>query len=92
MLKEPVAARAMQAAILIVAVLLLSSALVSPRAGPIIAGLLVLLTAFPPIRGPVDEWLTGKRRGKVAEQAAAIRMTVGAAVILFSLLSAFTGL
>jgi hypothetical protein len=92
MLKEPVAARVMQGAILVAAVLLLSSALVSPRAGPIIVGVMILLTAFPPVRGPVDEWLTGTRRGKVAEQAAAMRMTLGAVVVLAALLSAFTHL
>jgi hypothetical protein len=90
MLREPIAARVMQAAILAVAMLLLFSAIFSPKVGPILVGLLVLITGFPPIRGPVDEWLTGKRRGKDAERAAALRMAGGAAVILFTLLNAVT--
>lgn len=90
MLKEPIAARVMQAAILVVATLLLFSAIVSPRAGPIMVGALVLVTAFPPIRGPVDLWLTGNRNGKEAERAAAVRMALGAGVIMFTLLNAVT--
>ena len=90
MLKEPPAARVMQAMILVLAMLLLFGAIVTPRASAIIVGLLVLATAFPPIRGPVDQWLTGKRRGKDAEQAAAVRMALGLAVVLFSLLRVFS--
>jgi ABC-type multidrug transport system fused ATPase/permease subunit len=89
---ERMASRVWQAAILLLGSLLLFSALVSPSAGPVIVGALMLVTAFPPARGVVDTWLTGKRTGKVAEQAAAIRMTMGAAMILFSLLSAVTRL
>ena len=90
--QERVVARVWQAAILMLGSLLLFSALVSPRAGPVMVGLILLGTAFPPARAVVDQWLTGKRRGKVAEQAAAIRMAMGAVMILFALLSAFTRL
>ena len=87
---EPIAARVMQSAILVVAALLLFSALSTPRAGMLLVGLLILVTAFPPIRGPVDVWMTGKRRGKHAQQAAAVRMILGAATILSTLMGVFT--
>lgn len=87
---EPVAARVMQAAILTLAMLFLFSAIITPRIAPILVGLIILITAFPPIRGPVDAWFTGKRRGKVAQQAAALRMALGAAAVLTSIMSVFT--
>ena len=88
--REPIASRVLQAAILALAALLLFSTISSPKVATILVGLLILITAFPPIRGPVDVWLTGKRRGKDAEQAAAVRMALGAATILTTIMGMFT--
>lgn len=86
--KEPLASRVWGSAILIIAVLMLFSAMFPPIVAMILVGGLVLATAFPPMRGPVDVWLTGKRRGKTAEQAAAIRMALGALTIFVTLIGA----
>ncbi|HEC23867.1 MAG TPA: hypothetical protein ENI95_13215 [Chloroflexi bacterium] len=82
---EPVAARALQSLILIAGVGLLLAVFFGGRWGPAVVGVLVLVSAFPPMRRPVDRWLVGKVRGDEADQAALIRIVAGAAIVLFAL-------
>ena len=90
MLQESLATRIWGSLILSLALLLFFSAIVTPLAGTILVGLIILATAFPPLRSVVDLWLTGKQRGKVAQQAAALRMAVGAGILLFTLMGVIT--
>jgi hypothetical protein len=83
---EPVVARVMQAMLLLAGTLLLLSVLLGPTIGPLVTGILIFVTAIPPVRGPIDAWLVGARKGVRAQQAAAARMVIGLATILLALL------
>jgi hypothetical protein len=83
---EPVAARVMQAVLLLAGTLLLLSVLLGPTIGPLVTGILIFVTAIPPVRGPIDKWLVGARKGLHAQRAAATRMVIGLATILLALL------
>jgi hypothetical protein len=76
----------MQAMLLLAGMLLLFSVLLGPTIGPLTAGALIFVTAIPPVRGPVDEWMVGARRGARAQQAAAMRMAAGVLTMLLALL------
>jgi hypothetical protein len=84
-ISEPVAARALQAVILSLGVMLLFSVLFGGRSGPAIVGALIFVSAFPPARRHVDRWLVGKAHGDEANQAAVIRMAIGIAIFLIAL-------
>jgi hypothetical protein len=87
---EPMAARALQALILVLGVILLFSVFFGSRWGPAMVGLLVFGSAFPPVRRPVDKWLVGKQRGEEANEAAFIRMGFGLLIAVLSLVGVFT--
>lgn len=87
---EPMAARALQALILVLGVILLFSVFFGSRWGPAMVGLLVFGSAFPPVRRPVDRWLVGKQRGEEANEAAFIRMGFGLLIAVLSLVGVFT--
>jgi hypothetical protein len=88
-ISEPVAARALQAVILSLGVMLLFSVLFGGRSGPAIVGALIFVSAFPPARRHVDRWLVGKAHGDEANQAAVIRMAIGIAIFLIALSGLF---
>jgi hypothetical protein len=81
---EPVPARALQSLILVVGVLLLFTVMFGGRWGPGVVGVLVFISAFPPLRRHVDRWLVGKDKGDEAEQAAIIRMAAGILIVILA--------
>lgn len=81
---EPLPARALQLLILGLGMFMLFGALIGLRWGLVLVGVLILISAFPPLRRHVDKWLVGKIRGDEANQSAIIRMGVGIAVLLAS--------
>ena len=87
---EPMPARALQALILVLGVILLFSVFFGGRWGPAMVGLLVFGSAFPPVRRPVDRWLVGKQRGEEANEAAFIRMGIGILIVVVSLAGLFS--
>jgi hypothetical protein len=87
---EPMPARALQALILVLGVILLFSVFFGGRWGPAVVGLLVFGSAFPPVRRSVDRWLVGKQRGEEANEAALIRMGIGILIVVVSLAGLFT--
>jgi hypothetical protein len=83
---EPVAARALQALILVAGVGLLLAVFFGGRWGAAVVGVLVFASSFPPVRRPVDRWLVGKVRGEEADQAALVRIVAGGLIMFFSFL------
>ncbi len=83
---ENMVTRAFQGLILVAGVLLLTTFFFGGRWGPVMVGVLVFISAFPPARRPVDRWLTGQAKGEEADQAAIIRMGGGLAIVLLALL------
>ena len=81
---EPVPARALQALILVVGVLLLFTVMFGGHWGPGVVGALVFISAFPPLRRYVDRWLVGKDKGDEADQAAIIRMAAGVLIVILA--------
>jgi hypothetical protein len=86
---EPVAARALQALILVAGVGLLLAVFFGGRWGAAVVGVLVFASSFPPVRRPVDRWLVGKVRGDEADQAALVRIVAGGLIMFFSFLNPF---
>lgn len=86
---EPIAARILQALILVAGVTLLLSVLLGGRWGPLLVGILILVTALPPLRGAVDRWLVGSAPGRIANQAALIRLALGAAIAIMAIIGVF---
>jgi hypothetical protein len=84
---EPVAARALQALILVAGVGLLLAVFFGGRWGAVVVGVLVFASSFPPVRRPVDRWLVGKARGEEADQAALVRIVAGGLIMFFALLN-----
>jgi hypothetical protein len=84
---EPVAARALQALILVAGVGLLLAVFFGGRWGAAVVGVLVFASSFPPVRRPVDRWLVGKVRGEEADQAALVRIVAGGLIMFFSFLN-----
>lgn len=74
---EPLPARLLQLAILLLGLGLLLSALVGPRTGPLIVGLLLALSAVGPLRPYGDRWMAGVTEGRRANQIAALRLGIG---------------
>lgn len=87
--REPLPARFLQFAILLFAILLLLGALVGGRIGPVLAGLLVLATAFEPLRRFTDAWLIGDPDGLQANRVVTLRIGVGVLLILMGVFGAF---
>ncbi len=85
---EPLPARALQLALLLGGMTLLFTAFLGGRWGPLATGVLILSSAFPPLRRHVDRWTVGKARGEEAEQAALMRLVVGIGVVALALLGA----
>lgn len=81
---EPVFARVLQALILIAGLLLLFSVILGRQIGPAIVGGVLFVSAFPPIRRFVDSWLVGETQGRMANQAAVLRVGAGAAIVLLA--------
>jgi hypothetical protein len=79
--------RAVQALILIGGVLLLVAALFGAR-GPVLIGVGVFLSAFPPARRYVDRWLVGTSKGEEADEAAILRIAAGAGIVILALILA----
>lgn len=86
---EPVAARILQAIILLFGVILLFSVFFGGRWGPALAGGLTFGSAFPPLNKTVDSWLLGKKNSSGAKQAGQIRMVVGGLLTVLSLSGVF---
>jgi|GEM_PF-6548162 len=86
---EPVAARILQALILVAGVTLLLSVLLGGRWGPLLVGVLILVTTLPPLRGAVDRWLLGSAPSRAANQAALIRLALGAAIAIMAIIGVF---
>jgi hypothetical protein len=86
---EPVAARALQALILVAGVGLLLAVFFGGRWGAAVVGVLVFASAFPPARRPVDRWLVGKVRGEEADQAALVRIVAGGLIMFVTFLNPF---
>jgi len=82
-----VASRAFQSLILVLGVMLLFAFFFGLAWGTAVAGLLVFVSAFPPLRRHVDRWLVGSSQGTEADQSAVIRMAVGAAIIVIALIA-----
>lgn len=74
---EPVAARIVQAVILIAGIILLLSVFFGGRWGPALTGGLIFLSAFSPIKKPINTWLLGRKNAQGAEQADIYRMAIG---------------
>jgi hypothetical protein len=86
---EPVAARALQALILVAGVGLLLGVFFGGRWGAVVVGVLVFASSFPPVRRPVDRWLVGKVRGEEADQAALVRIVTGGLILFLAFLTPF---
>ncbi len=87
--REPLPARFLQFAILLVAIMLLLGALVGGRIGPVLAGALVLATAFAPLRRFTDAWLLGDPDGPQANRVVTLRIGVGVLLILMGVFGVF---
>lgn len=85
---EPLPVRALQIIFLLGGMTLLFAALFGERWGPLITGLLIVASAFPPLRRHVDRWTVGKVRGEEAEQAALMRLIIGLGIMVLALLGA----
>lgn len=89
--REPVAARALQFAILMAAVALLFS-LILPRTWPlIVTGALIIASSLPPLLPYVNRWFVGAADGREADQVRLIRLGVGGVLILASTVQLLTG-
>lgn len=78
--------RAVQWVILLAGVMLLFSFLFGGRWGPVFIGIMVVASAFPPMRRPVDRMLVGTPRGEEADQAAILRIAFGVGIVIFVLI------
>ncbi len=87
---EPLPARALQAIFLLGGMTLFFVALFGERWGLPITGLLIVASAFPPLRRHVDRWTVGKVKGEEADQAALMRLAIGVGIVILALLGALS--
>lgn len=80
----------LQSILLVLGIGLLFTVFFGGKWGPILIGLLLFGTAFPPIRKYVDKWLVGKTRGDEANTVAALRMGGGMLILVLAVLGVFS--